>query len=177
MRVIAAEAGVTTGFVTHYFEGKQQVMEAMLDATNAAAGRRVAKAIASDTPALDRLHRAAEAMLPVDAERRQEWRVWAAVWSDAANGDNLSARYREGWAALRGMLAGLLAEAQEEEQLHAEVDVEYRADRLVTLLAGIGLLAGVERPERAQELATRMLADELAWLGDVQPLPPPLRDP
>ncbi len=44
------------------------------------------------------------------------------------------------------MLVGLLEEAQEEEQLHADTDVEHRADRLVTLLAGIGLLAGVERP-------------------------------
>lgn len=176
MRVIAAEAGVTTGFVTHYFEGKQEVMEAMLDATNAAAAKRIARVIATDKPALERLHEAAEEMLPINPERREEWRVWAAVWSDASNGDTLAAHYRDGWIGLRQMLAGLLAEAQEEEQLHDEVDVEYRADRLVTLLAGIGLLAGVEEPERAQELATRMLAEELAWLGDSQPLPSPVRD-
>lgn len=170
MRVIAAEAGVTTGFVTHYFAGKQEVMEAMLDATNAAAARRVAHVIATDKPALERLHRAAEEMLPIDPERREEWRVWAAVWSDASVGDTLANHYRDGWLGLRQMLAGLLAEAQEEEQLHDEVDVEYRADRLVTLLAGIGLLAGVERPERARHLATQMLAEELAWLGDTQPV-------
>ena len=171
MRVIAAEAGVTTGFVTHYFDGKQQVMDAMLAATNAGAARRVARAIAVDQPPLERLHRAAEAMLPSDPERRQEWQVWAAVWSDASSGDALRARYREGWAGLRRMLAELLAEAQEEEHLRDEVDTEYRADRLVTLLAGIGLLAGVEQPERVQELATQMLAEELSWLSDPQPLP------
>ncbi len=170
MRVIAAEAGVTTGFVTHYFAGKQEVMEAMLDATNAAAARRVAGVIATDRPALERLHRAAEEMLPIDPERREEWRVWAAVWSDASVGDTLANHYRDGWLGLRQMLAGLLAEAQEEEQLDDEVDVEYRADRLVTVLAGIGLLAGVERPERARQLADQMLAEELAWLGDTPPV-------
>ena len=173
MRVIAAEAGVTTGFVTHYFAGKQEVMEAMLDATNAAAARRVARVIATDKPALERVHRAAEEMLPIDPERREEWRVWAAVWSDASVGDTLANHYRDGWLGLRRMLAGLLAEAQEEEQLHDEVDVEYRADRLVTLLAGIGLLAGVEQPERARQLATQMLAEELAWLGDTPPVTAP----
>ena len=69
------------------------------------------------------------------------------------------------------MLVGLLVEAQAEQQIDADTDVEHRADRLVTLLAGIGLLAGVERPGRVRELAARMLAEELARLGDPQLLP------
>lgn len=172
MRVIAAEAGVTTGFVTHYFESKGEIMEAMLVGVNAAAARRVAAEIATERPALERLQAAAEAVLPIDAERRQEWQVWIAVWGEASKGDSLSVRYRQGWEGLRDMLAGLLAEAKDEEQIHAEVDTEYRAGRLVTLLAGIGLLAGVERLEQVRDIATRMLAEELAHLGDPEPLAP-----
>lgn len=164
MRVIAAEAGVTTGFITHYFEGKQAVMEAVLDATYAGATRRVAQAIAADGPALERLEAATETMLPTTPERRREWQVWAAIWHEVPAGEHLSVRYREGWLGLRRMFAGLLTEAQAEEELDPDLQVEYRADRLVTLLAGIGLLAGVERPERVRELAERMIADELAWL-------------
>ena len=165
IRVIATEAGVSTGFITHYFAGKHEVMEAVLAATNAEAGRRVQRAIRADRPALDRLRDAAETLLPVDAQRRREWQIWVAVWGEASKGDSLSVGYRQGWAGLRDMLIGLLEDAQDEEQLGADTDVEHRADRLVTLLAGIGLLAGVEKPARVRELAARMLAEELDRLG------------
>ena len=170
MRVIASEAGVTTGYVTHYFADKSEVIRAVLDATNRAAGRRVLRAIRSDGTALERLRAAVETMLPVDARRRQEWQVWVAVWSEASKGDALSIAYRQSWAGLRSMFAELLAEAEQEAELHVGIDIEHRADRLVTLLAGIGLLAGVERQGRVRETATRMLTEELAWLGDPQPV-------
>jgi AcrR family transcriptional regulator len=170
MRVIAAEAGVSTGFITYYFADKHEVMEAVLDRTNRTAGRRVLRAIRSDATALERLRAAVETMLPVDAKRRQEWQVWVAVWGEAAKGDSLSVGYRRSWAGLRAMFAELLAEAQQEDLLHAGVDIEHRADRLVTLLAGIGLLAGVERQGRVRETAMRMLTEELAGLGDPQPV-------
>ncbi|MBJ7330424.1 MAG: TetR/AcrR family transcriptional regulator [Solirubrobacteraceae bacterium] len=172
MRVIAAQAGVSTGFITHYFDDKQELMEAVLTATNTAAARRVARAIATDKPALERLHAAAEALLPIDPQRRQEWQVWVAVWGEAAGGGSLAVGSRESWAGLREMLTAILVEAQEEEQIHEEIDVEYRAHRLVIVLAGIGLLAGVERVARVRELASNMLAEELARLGDPQPLVP-----
>lgn len=170
IRAIAAEAGVSTGFITHYFADKHEVMEAVLDATNARAARRVRRVIRTDEPALTRLKAAAEALLPIDPQRRQEWQVWVAVWGEASKGDSLSDGYRGAWAGLRDMLLTLLIEAQDEHQLPADADVGHRADRLVTLLAGIGLQAGVERPGRVLALATRMLADEFSQLGDVQAL-------
>jgi AcrR family transcriptional regulator len=168
VRIIAAEAGVSTGFITHYFADKHELMEAVLDATNRSAVRRVLRAIRTDRTALERLRAAAETLLPVDPQRRQEWQVWVAVWGEASKGDSLSIGYRRGWTGLRDILAGLLAEAQRDEQLDASVDPEHRADRLVTLLAGIGLLAGVERPARVREMAQKMLAEELSWLGEPQ---------
>jgi AcrR family transcriptional regulator len=169
MRVIAAEAGVSTGFITHYFADKDELVGAVLDATNQGAARRVLRAIRTDGTALERLGAAADTLLPLDRARRREWGVWVAVWTEAPNNATLSAGYRAGWNGLRDILGGLLAEAQQEKALHADVEPEYRADRLVTLLAGIGLLAGVERPAAVRELARRMLADELAHLGDPQP--------
>jgi AcrR family transcriptional regulator len=171
IRVIAAEAGVSTGFVTHYFDDKHAIIEAALEATNARAARRVLRVIGTDEPALTRLRGAAEALMPVDPQRRQEWQLWVAVWGEASKGDSLSVGYRRGWTGLRDMLVALLVEAQEEQQLHADADVEHRADRLVTMLAGLGLLAGVEPPRRVRALATRMLAEELSQLVDVPSLP------
>ncbi|WP_354697743.1 HTH-type transcriptional regulator BetI [Paraconexibacter sp. AEG42_29] len=169
VRVIAAEAGVSTGFITHYFTDKDELMEAVLEATNRQAAARVLRAARRDGTALERLGRAVDVMLPTDPLRRQEWQVWVAAWGEASKGDRLSDGYRAGWTGLRDIFAGLLAEAQRAGELDPAVDIEHRADRLVTLLAGIGLLAGVERPGRVRSAAERMLAEELAWLGELQP--------
>ncbi len=170
MRVIATEAGVTTGFITYYFADKHEVMEEVLDTVNRQAARRVRAAISTDAAPLEKLRAAVETMLPVDPKRRQEWQIWVAVWGEASKGDSLSTGYKRGWAGLRAMFAELLEEAQREEHLHADIDTEHRANRLVTLLAGIGLLAGVEKPARVRDMAVQMLGEELAWLGDPQPL-------
>jgi len=112
MRVIATEAGVTTGFITYYFADKHEVMEAVLDAVNRQAAERVLAAIRTDEAPLQKLRAAVETMLPVDPRRRQEWQVWVAVWGEASKGDSLSKGYKQGWAGLRAMFTELLEEAQ-----------------------------------------------------------------
>jgi molybdopterin biosynthesis enzyme len=59
----------------------------------------------------------------------------------------------------------------QEGDLRRDVDVEFEAERLVTTLAGVGLLAGVHSPAKVREAATRMLAEQVTSLRDR-----PLRD-
>src|SRR5437016_6470736 len=75
VRAIAAEAGVSTGFITHYFEDKHQLMVEVLRRNNAVAARRVLRA-AGRGSSLERLRAALEAVLPLDPARRREWQVW-----------------------------------------------------------------------------------------------------
>jgi AcrR family transcriptional regulator len=165
MRGIAARAGVSTGFITHYFEDKSQLVLETLRWANATADRRVRDAAAgAGTDALDRLQAAVEAVLPVDATRRLEWQLWAALWVHAASEPRLAEAYKAGWRGLRAILAELIDEAIAEGALDEGVDRDSEAERLVTMLAGLGLLAGVETPARAGAAARRMLADELASL-------------
>jgi AcrR family transcriptional regulator len=164
MRAIATEAGVSTGFITHYFEDKQALMVEVLRRTNARAARRVLRASKAG-PGIERLRAALEAVLPLDVARRREWQVWVAVWSQAAPGEELAAGYRAGWIGLRSIFAGLIEQACAEDALEQPLDVDYHAERLVTVLAGVGLLAGVERPGRVRAVARRMLDDELGRLG------------
>jgi AcrR family transcriptional regulator len=166
VRGIAAEAGVSTGFITHYFEGKQELMVEVLRRTNARAARRVRRA-ASKGSGLAGLRAAVEAVLPLDAGRRREWQVWVAMWAHASPDDALGAGYREGWKGLRAIFAELLERARAEGDLRRGIDVPYEAERLVTMVAGIGLLAGVETAARVRSAATRMLSEQLTLLGGV----------
>jgi len=163
VRAIAARAGVSTGFITHYFEDKHELMVEVLRRTNDRAAARVLEAAAAGS-GLSRLRAAVEAVLPFDPARRREWQVWVAMWGQASPGDELAAGYRAGWAGLRRIFRELLDRAREEGELRGGIDVDYEAERLVTMLAGIGLLAGVEAPGRVRAAATRMLDEQLAAL-------------
>jgi AcrR family transcriptional regulator len=167
IRTIAAEAGVSTGFITHYFADKQELMVEVLRHNNARAWRRVAAATRRQD-GLAAVEAAVQALLPLDAERRREWQVWVNSWGHTAAGEDLAEGLGGGWRALQEMLAGLLRATSEAGELPEGLDLDYEAGRLVTLVAGIGLLAGVEAPGRVRPEAQRMLADHLAALREAE---------
>lgn len=163
MRGIAAEAGVTTGFVTHYFADKQELLVAVLRHNNVRAGERVVKAV-GERRGLVALESAVEALLPVDADRRRAWQVWVAAWQPSSDGARLTAELRSGRRFLEELLAELLAQAVADGELPAELDPEAEAERLVALIAGTGLIAGVEPAAPMRRTAKRMLAEHVASL-------------
>lgn len=163
VRGIAAEAGVTTGYITHYYDDKQTLLVDVLRHNNQRAGERVAAAIGEHT-GLVALESAVEAMLPLDEDRRREWQVGVACWGPTAPGEQAAEELRTGWHVLEGWLAQLLEQAVEDGELPSSVDTRYESGRLVTVIAGVGMLAGVESPQRVRRIAKRMLADHIAGL-------------
>ena len=164
MRGIAAAAGVSTGSVTHYFQDKAEIVAAVLSGANRRMATLVGAAIAGRR-GLDALTNAALAMLPIDRERLDTWRMWMAFWPGefGATGSGFDNRYRQ-W---RAMAVTQLAEAVEDGDLPADLDIRAEADRLTTLLAGIGFLAGTDltTDDRFVERARGMLGGHLADLG------------
>jgi AcrR family transcriptional regulator len=163
IRSIAAEAGVSTGFITHYFVDKHELMAEVLRHNNERARRRVAAATRRHN-GLAAVDAAIQALLPLDAERRREWQVWVSAWGQTSAGEELAQGLGGGWRALRELLRALLVRAVEAGELSESLDVDYEAGRLVTLVAGVGLLAGVEPPGQVRLEARRILADQLAVL-------------
>lgn len=163
MRRIAAEAGVTTGYVTHYFEDKEGLLAEVLRHNNLRARDRVIAAI-GEHRGLVALENAVEAMLPIDAGPRQEWQVGIACWGPTAPGEQAAEELRGGWRFLQKMLAALLEQAVDDGELPDTVDIRYEAGRLVAMIAGVGMLAGIESLARVRRDAKRMLADQVASL-------------
>lgn len=160
IRAIAEEAGVSTGFVMHYFADKQALADAVLDGTNQSAGNRVLAA-AQRGRGIDALHAAVEAMLPIDAERRREWQVWGAFWSGSQPGSVDLAGLGGARAALNLLLQQPLVQATDDGDLPPGLDLPYEAERLLVLAAGLGLSAGLGSPTRTRRLALRMLDDHV----------------
>jgi AcrR family transcriptional regulator len=161
VRAIAARADVSTGYVMHYFPDKGALAAAVLAHNNARAARRVATAqqrhrgVAAVTAIM-------EALLPVDAERRLEWQVWVAFWNEG-DGAGLG-QARDGLGAL---VAASLRDGVDDGELRSDLDLVYEAQRLLTLVAGLGLLAGVSPARAVRSVAQRMLDDHLRTLSGV----------
>src|SRR5207247_9193495 len=86
LRDVARAANVTTGAVTHYFDGKDAVVKAALEEV---VRRILAKQERARTKRMDVRTFISQACsyLPLDADGRQEWRVWLAFWGRAIADD------------------------------------------------------------------------------------------
>ncbi len=133
MRGVAAEAGWSTGALNHYFADKEELL---LLAFHEVAGRSSARLTAADS-----LREAVAALLPLDAERRAEVRVWFALLGLALTRPGLARAQRDAYRDCRAFMAGALREAQERGELAPGLDPDCEAIELVAFADGISVQA------------------------------------
>ena len=122
MREVAAEAGLTTGALTHYFSDKRELM--LHTFRESLGGRKQVRAERAERDPRAALLQSLEGALPLDDDRRRHWMVSIAFCAEAAGDPDLMAvqqlEYREYKAHLtslvksaglaKGAAAGTLAE-------------------------------------------------------------------
>lgn len=135
LRDVAMRAAATTGAVTHYFDGKDALLEAAADEIL----RRLLDRTEEWSPpcertgALDQLC----AVLPCNAEIEREWRVWLAFAGRAVTSTRLRARHQRYYAEIAARLAA--------ESGLADVSAATQwADAVIAAVDGIGLRASLE---------------------------------
>ncbi len=136
MRVVAEEAGVSTGMLNHYFANRQDLlMQAVLFVSERAHGRMVA-AIEGLPPGRARLTALLDSML-ADGEEQdtgETWRVWLHAYAEAVRIPELrhtmESRLNSWYALLDHALEGLAP-------AHAEGEIPWsrRLDAMVNGLA------------------------------------------
>ncbi len=95
LRDVAAEAGWTTGALTHYFADKRELL--LFTFRTSLAGRHAARdARPADDPR-ETLVQTLEGALPLDEERRRHWMVTIAFCAQAADDADLSAAQRDAY--------------------------------------------------------------------------------
>jgi AcrR family transcriptional regulator len=146
LRHVAAEAGVSTGMVQHYFRTKDEMMVFALDMVGRSVQARLATTAPDDVPAPRRLVRALLVqMLPLDEERAVEGRVALAFFAHAAVRPHVAAELRENTVVLRAFFADQIRAAGRAS------DPELAATSLLALVDGLGVhvLGGHYPPEHA----------------------------
>ncbi len=148
LRHVAAEAGVSTGMVQHYFRTKDEMLLFALDAVSERTRARLGDddAGVGPSPAPGAFVRALLVQqLPFDDTRRIEDRVALAFHAYAARNPAIAGRLREANAQLRAYLADLVRGAMAAHQAPAHLDPHNTAIALLALVEGLGVQAAVEQ--------------------------------
>jgi AcrR family transcriptional regulator len=134
MRDVAAEAGWTTGALTHWFSDKRELLRFTLQ-TSLAVRRGVPRDHLDPAAALEATLFAA---LPATEEARLHWIVTIAFCAQAAGDDDLAAIQRDAYRLFRDDVARLVAESGRAAGAAAS---RIEAERLIAALDGIALQA------------------------------------
>ena len=141
VREISAEAGWSTGVLSHYFSDKDELMRFAFRLVVERAAARYATAIEEDDDPALRIRHALRESLPLDDERRAEARVWLAFLGRSLAHPDLAGDRKNFYAGWRDSLARLLEDGRAAGALRADVDAEAEADALIALVDGLALQA------------------------------------
>jgi AcrR family transcriptional regulator len=147
LRDVAAEAGWTTGALTHYFADKRELL--LTTFQTSLANRRAERPTDADAAPAARLRASLEGALPLDESRRRHWMVTIAFCSHAAGDPELAATQRAAYREFRAHIGALAERCGLAEASHAEAC----AERLIAVADGI---------------AVQALFDERSWSPDRQ---------
>ncbi|MBF6347667.1 MULTISPECIES: TetR/AcrR family transcriptional regulator [Nocardia] len=154
LRHVAAEAGVSTGMVQHYFRTKDEMVDFALEAVSERTRSRLAGEIADlgPAPAPEVFLRALLVQqLPFDETRRIEGRVALAFYAYTARNSAIAAKLDADTAQLADYVGNLIRAAQTAAEVPAHLDPVHTAAALLALVEGLGVRAatGYQAPEDA----------------------------
>ena len=139
LRTVAAEAGCTTGMLTHYFKDKRELLRFTLGAS--LDRRRLGFTARAEGDVLSQLRTKLEDELPVDDERLHHWMVTLAFSAEAGNDPDFAADQRTAYRSHRRAVTAMLDEARAEGLLAAGLDPRQEAERLIAVTNGVALQA------------------------------------
>jgi AcrR family transcriptional regulator len=138
LRDVAKAADVTTGAVTHYFDGKDALLEAALDEV---VRRMTAMQYAS---AKHGLLGAAVAFMPNTEAQRRDWNVWFAFWGRAMSDARLRAKHRAAYATFTANALAGIRELQRQGLANPKADAQAMADAVIAVVDGLGIRVSLE---------------------------------
>jgi TetR/AcrR family transcriptional repressor of bet genes len=167
LRDVARAAKVTTGAVTHYFDGKDAVLEAALAEIVRRTLERIEARRNSKTPADVRAFIASScSSLPIDEPSRQEWRVWLAFWGRAIADERLRAIHRHHYEKIVDRLIEPLLALRVAGPRPTRGQLRKCADAFVAAIDGVGTRATLEPelwpPKRQRETLADLLQPMLS---------------
>lgn len=157
MRMVAEEAGVSTGMLNHYFANRADLLTQALVHVSERSQERYERAIDGVPPGLERLEALLDSVLSDDAEAVETWRVWINASGEAVRLPQLRRTIEERLSHWFDLVEEALEGIVETEPPPA-IPWSWRVDGLLTGLATQALTSEAElRGEEIRDEVVRMV--------------------
>lgn len=139
MREVAAEAGLTTGSLTHYFTDKRELLLFTLRAS--LEQRRTNRPRRPDQTGAELLTAMLEDVLPTSEETRLHWTVTIAFCTQAVSDPELATEQREAYRHFVGSVMKALERGRTDGSLVFANESRFQAEQVIAFADGIALQA------------------------------------
>jgi AcrR family transcriptional regulator len=168
MRAVAAEAGWTTGALTHYFADKRELL---LHTFRASLEHRRARRVAFTDDPHAALRDSLEGALPLDEDRRRHWMVTIAFCAQAAGDPSLAAAQRDAYREFRARVTALVTSCG---LASTESDPLAVAERMIAVADGIAIQALFDPESWPADRQLATLRSTVSWsIAELNPQPDP----
>lgn len=170
MRMVAEEAGVSTGMLNHYFANRQDLLTQALVFVSERAQSRMRDAIQGIPPGRERMVALLDSALAEGQEVSETWRVWINAYGEAVRlaelRHTIESRLTSWYELIDEALEGLLPADGE-----GAIPWSWRFDAILNGLAIQALTSEAELDgERIRDEVIRMLFHEIPASGDGLPV-------
>jgi AcrR family transcriptional regulator len=166
MRMVAEEAGVSTGMLNHYFANRQDLLTQALVSVSERAQGRMREAIQGIPPGRERLVALLDSALADGQEASEMWRVWINAYGEAVRlaelRHTIESRLNSWYELIDEALEGLVPEDDD-----GAIPWSWRLDAILNGLAIQALTSEAELDgERIRDEVIRTLFHEIPATGD-----------
>ena len=162
VRNVADAAGCSSTVVSHYFDDMLDLLYETYSFAVERSGRRIRRVLERDPTDLAGL---IEAVLPLDRERTDDWRIWFAFWSEALSSERFEAEQRQRARTQLERLERCLEQLEVAGAISPGIDRGDAAHRLGALIPGIAAEAIFDPQRWPPARQRRVLRSELTLLG------------
>ena len=162
VRNVAQAAGCSTTVVSHYFTDMAELFYETYAFAASRTAVRIQEVLEKDPTNITGL---IEAVLPLDNERTEEWRIWFAFWSEALTSPPFASDQRMRARKAVERIEKCLQLLQQNKKLPKSVNIAHAADRLAALIPGIASEAIFDPQTWPASRQRQTLRTELQLLG------------
>jgi AcrR family transcriptional regulator len=163
LRDLAAELGVTTGVVTHYFPSKEALLRQTKDL---AFDRTYARALAAAAgpPGLERVHAVVQAALPLDRERRTLWRLLVVFFGSGVGSPALRRVQERRMTRWYTLYRDVVEPLRETGEIPADADVAGIGKALAVFVEGLAIHVVMTSPAASAAWQREFARDQVRRL-------------
>jgi AcrR family transcriptional regulator len=163
IRNVAREAGFKSTLISHYFEDKKAMLAFTLETIWKRAGARVSKAIEENKDLASCL----DSLLPIGQSSLSDWQAWFGFWGMATYDPDLAAVRLRTVEATHETLKRMLKAAQNRNELPPDLDLEFHARRLQTVLNGIAAMVVIDPSSWPKNRQRSVFKTELELMNEM----------